>query len=108
MSPKHPFSKQLYYSPATVVLSEEQAEFLNRKLAAQRGEVYVPQVKEEGGSAQKEHFTCIDADLSSPSIGHCLDMANRRDFYFEGTCQTECRARRVRDERQKNINWLFA
>ena len=53
MSPKHPFSKQLYYSPATVVLSEEQAEFLNRKLAAQRGEVYVPQVKEEGGSAQK-------------------------------------------------------
>ncbi len=106
MPPKHPFSKQLHYSLATVALSEEQAEFLNRKLAAQRGEVYVPQAKEEGGGARKEHFVCIDADSSLPSIGHCLDMANRDGFYFEGTCQNECRARRVRD--QQKINWLFA
>lgn len=105
---KHPFSRQQHGSSTSVALSDEQAEFLNRKLAAQRGEVYVPQAREEGGSAKKEHFTCIDAESSSPSIGHCLDMANREDFYFEGTCKEECRAKRVRDEQRKNINWLFA
>ena len=101
---KHP--RQLHSFSTSVALSEEQAEFLNRKLAAQRGEVYVPQVKEEG-SARKEDFVCIDESSSLPSMVHCSDMAYREGFYFEGTCQGECRARRVRDEQQK-INWLFA
>lgn len=107
MPPKHPISRQLHYSPAPVALSEEQAEFLNRKLAAQRGEVYVPQARKEGGSAQKEHFVCIDAGSSLPSLVHCSDMARSEGFWFEGVCENECRARRARDEQQK-IDRLFA
>lgn len=103
---KHPPPKG-YRNFSQVYLSDEDTEFLRRKLAAQRGEVHVPQVREEGGSAQKEHFVCIDAGASLPSLVHCSDMARSEGFWFEGACEGECRARRVRDEQQK-IDRLFA
>lgn len=93
---KHPRSKA-QRSSSTVQLTDDEVDFLNRKLAAQRGEVVVSRtaqeevraMREEGSTTKLEYCS---ATLEKPDIRTCSRYKAISDEGSFGVCRERCTA----------------